>query len=163
MLNVASGNCTQISGSLVHTIKSSCCRKYYQKAVTVPTHHLDALWKSYESFEKSCPNKVLGKKLLEEMRSRYMSARRVYQERKKHLDDIKTLQLAVPPGDANAMVMDCLLFFTASYYIKQVNLIYQGMVAWPNTSRYCFGNITWSLRKAILRDWIRKPLSPELV
>ncbi|GMH44710.1 hypothetical protein BSKO_12662 [Bryopsis sp. KO-2023] len=86
-------------------------RKYYQKAVSVPTHHLDALWKAYENFEKSGTNKVLGRKLLEDMRSRYMSARRVYQERKRRLDDIRITALAVPPGDAGQIQHEQILLW----------------------------------------------------
>lgn len=28
-------------------------RKIYQKAIVTPTHHVDVLWKDYETFENS--------------------------------------------------------------------------------------------------------------
>jgi len=72
-------------------------RRQFQRAITIPTHHLDALWKAYENFEKTGTSKTLGRNLLDEHRSRYMSARRVYAERKSKLEGIRLTALAVPP------------------------------------------------------------------
>ncbi|CAD7699774.1 unnamed protein product [Ostreobium quekettii] len=74
-------------------------RRQYQRAVAVPTHRLDTIWKAYENFEKTGTSKTLGRNLLDEHRSRYMSARRVYNERKSRLEGIRHTALAVPPGE----------------------------------------------------------------
>lgn len=65
--------------------------------MSVPTYHLDVIWKTYENFEKSGTNRTLARKLLEDARSRYMLAKRVFQERKKKVEDIKFNALATPP------------------------------------------------------------------
>ncbi|KAG0481583.1 hypothetical protein HPP92_012441 [Vanilla planifolia] len=73
-------------------------RKVYQKAIVTPTHHIEQLWKEYENFENSI-NRALAKGLLSEYQPKYNSARAVYRERKRYLDEIDWNMLAVPPND----------------------------------------------------------------
>ncbi|XP_058079906.1 cleavage stimulation factor subunit 77 [Magnolia sinica] len=71
-------------------------RKAYQKAIVTPTHHVEQLWKDYENFENSV-SRALAKGLLSEYQPKYNSARAVYRERKKYVDEIDWNMLAVPP------------------------------------------------------------------
>lgn len=71
-------------------------RKAYQKAILIPTHHVEQLWKDYESFENSV-SRALAKGLLAEYQPKYISARAVYRERKKLCEEIDGNKLAVPP------------------------------------------------------------------
>ncbi|PIA53117.1 hypothetical protein AQUCO_00900020v1 [Aquilegia coerulea] len=71
-------------------------RKAYQKAIVTPTHMVEQLWKDYENFENSV-SRALAKGLLSEYQPKYNSARVVYRERKKYVDEIDWNMLAVPP------------------------------------------------------------------
>ncbi|KAH0469186.1 hypothetical protein IEQ34_002418 [Dendrobium chrysotoxum] len=68
-------------------------RKIYQKAIVTPNHHIEQLWKDYENFENSI-NRALAKGLLSEYQPKYNSARAVYRERKKYIDEIDWNMLA---------------------------------------------------------------------
>ncbi|KAK6930631.1 hypothetical protein RJ641_004725, partial [Dillenia turbinata] len=76
--------------------RMTAVRKAYQKAIVTPTHHLEQLWKDYENFENSV-SRTLAKGLLSEYQPKYNSARAVYRERKKYVDEIDLNMLAVPP------------------------------------------------------------------
>lgn len=71
-------------------------RKIYQRAIITPTHHVEQLWKDYENFENSV-SRQLAKGLLSEYQPKFNSARAVYRERKKFVDEIDWNLLAVPP------------------------------------------------------------------
>lgn len=71
-------------------------RKAYQKAILIPTHHIEQLWKDYENFENSV-SRALAKGLVAEYQPKYISARAVYRERKKLCDEIDGNKLAVLP------------------------------------------------------------------
>ncbi|RLN22656.1 cleavage stimulation factor subunit 77 [Panicum miliaceum] len=71
-------------------------RKVYQKAILVPTNHVEQLWKDYENFENSV-SRTLAKGLLSEYQPKFNSAKAVYRERKKYIDDIDWNVLAIPP------------------------------------------------------------------
>lgn len=71
-------------------------RKAYQKAILIPTHHVEQLWKDYENFENSV-SRALAKGLVAEYQPKYINARAVYRERKKLCDEIDGNKLAVPP------------------------------------------------------------------
>uniref|UniRef100_A0A1D1XRF1 Cleavage stimulation factor subunit 3 n=1 Tax=Anthurium amnicola TaxID=1678845 RepID=A0A1D1XRF1_9ARAE len=71
-------------------------RKVYQRAIVTPTHHVEQLWKDYENFENSV-SRPLAKGLLSEYQPKFNSARAVYRERKKYVDEIDWNLLAVPP------------------------------------------------------------------
>lgn len=77
--------------------RMTAVRKVYQKAIVTPTHHIEQLWKDYESFENSV-SRQLAKGLLSEYQPKYNSARAVYRERKKYVDEIDWNMLAVPPS-----------------------------------------------------------------
>ncbi|XP_065849902.1 cleavage stimulation factor subunit 77 isoform X2 [Euphorbia lathyris] len=71
-------------------------RKVYQKAIVTPSHHIEQLWKDYENFENSV-SRQLAKGLVSEYQPKYNSARAVYREQKKYVDEIDWNALAVPP------------------------------------------------------------------
>lgn len=72
-------------------------RKTYQRAIVVPTHHVEQLWRDYEGFENSV-SRALAKGLVQEYQPKFNSARAVYRERKKYTDEIDWNMLAVPPS-----------------------------------------------------------------
>lgn len=76
--------------------RMTAVRKAYQRAIVTPTHHLEQLWKDYENFENSV-SRALAKGLLSEYQPKYNSARAVYRERKKYVDEIDWNVLALPP------------------------------------------------------------------
>ncbi|KAK4282046.1 hypothetical protein QN277_013468 [Acacia crassicarpa] len=76
--------------------RMTAVRKAYQKAIVTPTHHIEQLWKEYENFENSV-SRQLAKGLISEYQPKYTSARAVYRERKKYVDEIDWNMLAVPP------------------------------------------------------------------
>ncbi|XP_027357835.1 cleavage stimulation factor subunit 77 isoform X2 [Abrus precatorius] len=76
--------------------RMTAVRKVYQKAIVTPTHHIEQLWKDYENFENSV-SRQLAKGLISEYQPKYNSARAVYRERKKYVDEIDWNMLAVPP------------------------------------------------------------------
>eukprot|EP01018_Ginkgo_biloba_P016098 Gb_37036 [translate_table: standard] len=71
-------------------------RKVYQRAIAIPTTHLDKLWKAYESFELNM-NPDLAKGLLEKYRLVYSRAKAVYMDRSKLWWNIDGNMLALPP------------------------------------------------------------------
>ncbi|KFK43960.1 hypothetical protein AALP_AA1G196700 [Arabis alpina] len=71
-------------------------RKVYQRAILTPTHHVEQLWKDYENFENTV-SRQLAKGLVNEYQPKFNSARAVYRERKKYLEEIDLNMLAVPP------------------------------------------------------------------
>lgn len=72
-------------------------RKVYQKAIVTPTHHVEQHWRDYENFENSV-SRALAKGLVSEYQPKYNSARAVYRERKKYVDEIDWNLVAVPPS-----------------------------------------------------------------
>lgn len=76
--------------------RMTAVRKVFQRAIITPTHHVEQLWKDYENFENSV-SRQLAKGLLSEYQPKYNSARAVYRERKKYVDEIEWNMLAVPP------------------------------------------------------------------
>ncbi|KMZ62640.1 mRNA 3'-end-processing protein rna14 [Zostera marina] len=71
-------------------------RKIYQKAIITPTHHIEQIWKDYESFENSVSHQ-LAKGLISEYQPKFNSAKAVYREKKKYVDEIDWNMFAVPP------------------------------------------------------------------
>ncbi|MCO5608015.1 hypothetical protein L7F22_062218 [Adiantum nelumboides] len=76
--------------------RMTAVRKAYQRAVLVPIHLVEQLWKDYENFENSV-SRTLAKSLLAEYQPKHFSARAVYRERKKLCERIDSSMLAVPP------------------------------------------------------------------
>ncbi|KAH9305235.1 hypothetical protein KI387_009639, partial [Taxus chinensis] len=81
-------------------------RKAYQTAILIPTHHVEQLWKDYESFENAV-SRALAKGLLSEYQPKYISARAVYRERKKICEEIDENKLAVPPSGSLKEEQQC--------------------------------------------------------
>ncbi|CAL4952381.1 unnamed protein product [Urochloa decumbens] len=82
-------------------------RKVYQKAILVPTNHVEQLWKDYENFENSV-SRTLAKGLLSEYQPKFTSAKAVYRERKKYIDDIDWNVLAIPPTGSFKEEQQCI-------------------------------------------------------
>ncbi|RZC83377.1 hypothetical protein C5167_046163 [Papaver somniferum] len=82
-------------------------RKVYQKAIITPTHHVEQLWKDYENFENTV-SRALAKGLVSEYQPKYNSARAVYRERKKYVDDVDWNMLAVPPSGSYKEEQQCM-------------------------------------------------------
>uniref|UniRef100_A0A1J3CDQ4 Cleavage stimulation factor subunit 77 n=1 Tax=Noccaea caerulescens TaxID=107243 RepID=A0A1J3CDQ4_NOCCA len=78
------------------SLRKNSLRKVYQRAILTPTHHVEQLWKDYENFENSV-NRQLAKGLVNEYQPKFNSARAVYRERKKYIEEIDWNMLAVPP------------------------------------------------------------------
>ena len=70
----------------------------YQRAVAIPSSHLDSLWKMYEAFENSGYNRPLAKKMFDDIKPKHQAARQVQRERKKKLEGIRHDLLAFTPG-----------------------------------------------------------------
>lgn len=79
---------------------SWACRRAYQRAVSVPTSSLDALWRAYEGFESNSnnSNKQFTQRVLAEHRPRYQAARTALNELLRRTAQITTKALATPPG-----------------------------------------------------------------
>ncbi|XP_042375309.1 cleavage stimulation factor subunit 77-like isoform X1 [Zingiber officinale] len=82
-------------------------RKVYQRAIVTPTHHVEQLWKDYENFENSV-NRTAAKGLVSEYQPKFNSARAVYKERKKYLDEIDWNMLAIPPNGSYKEEQQCM-------------------------------------------------------
>ncbi|KAJ4787280.1 mRNA 3'-end-processing protein rna14 [Rhynchospora pubera] len=82
-------------------------RKVYQRAILIPTNNLDQLWRDYEIFENSV-SRTLAKGLLSEYQPKFNSAKAVYRERKKFVDDIDWSMLAVPPTGSSKEEVQCM-------------------------------------------------------
>ncbi|XP_048321207.2 cleavage stimulation factor subunit 77 isoform X1 [Ziziphus jujuba] len=78
------------------SLRMTAVRKVYQRAIVTPTHHIEQLWREYENFENSV-SRQLAKGLISEYQPKFNSARAVYRERKKYLDEIDWNMLAIPP------------------------------------------------------------------
>ncbi|KAJ8770398.1 hypothetical protein K2173_015012 [Erythroxylum novogranatense] len=91
-----SGMMLQALNAQEESHRMTAVRKVYQRAIVTPTHHLEQLWKDYENFENSV-SRQLAKGLLSEYQPKYSTARAVYRERKKYVDEIDWNMLAVPP------------------------------------------------------------------
>ncbi|KAL0376116.1 UNVERIFIED_CONTAM: Cleavage stimulation factor subunit [Sesamum calycinum] len=86
--------------TLEESQRMTAIRKTYQRAIVMPTHHVEQLWRDYENFENSV-SRALAKGLLAEYQPKYNSARAVYRERKKYVDEIDWNMLAIPPSGSS--------------------------------------------------------------
>lgn len=79
--------------------RATVLRRAYHRAIVVPMHQLDAVWRMYEAFENSTGNKQLARKMVDEQRPKYQSARLAYRERTRKLENLKPdIFLPLPPG-----------------------------------------------------------------
>lgn len=86
--------------------KVSAVRKAYHRALVVPNHLLDSLWRSYEAFENAAGNnnRALTKRVLDEWRPKYQAAREALHDRlhfRQHLEGTISTKLPVPPGQGD--------------------------------------------------------------
>ncbi|KAI3448085.1 hypothetical protein Pfo_004750 [Paulownia fortunei] len=86
--------------TLEESQRMTAIRKTYQRAVVLPTHHVEQLWRDYENFENSV-SRALAKGLVAEYQPKFNSARAVYRERKKYVDEIDWNMLAIPPSGSS--------------------------------------------------------------
>lgn len=86
--------------TLEESQRMTTIRKTYQRAIVMPTHHVEQLWRDYENFENSV-SRALAKGLLTEYQPKYNSARAVYRERKKYVDEIDWNMLAIPSSGSS--------------------------------------------------------------
>ncbi|KAI3710805.1 hypothetical protein L2E82_40599 [Cichorium intybus] len=77
-------------------------RKVYQKAIVSLTHHVEQHWRDYKNFENSL-SRALAKGLLSEYQPKYNSARAVYRQRTKYVDEIDWIFVAIPPSGRTTM------------------------------------------------------------
>ncbi|KAK6120966.1 hypothetical protein DH2020_045293 [Rehmannia glutinosa] len=86
--------------TLEESQRMTTIRKTCQRAIIMPTHHVEQLWRDYENFENSV-SRALAKGLVAEYQPKYNSARAVYRERKKYVDEIDWNMLAIPPSGSS--------------------------------------------------------------
>jgi len=79
-------------GQKINQLKS-----VYQRAIETPMHNLEAIWREYDAFENGM-NKTLAKTTLTTYGPKYMHARSIYTERKRHYEGILRNMLARPPS-----------------------------------------------------------------
>uniref|UniRef100_A0A093VKY9 mRNA 3'-end-processing protein RNA14 n=1 Tax=Talaromyces marneffei PM1 TaxID=1077442 RepID=A0A093VKY9_TALMA len=78
--------------------KMDLLRKAYQRAICVPTHSLNTLWKEYDQFEMGL-NKLTGRKFLQDRSPAYMTARSSYTELQNLTRDLdRTTLPRMPPA-----------------------------------------------------------------
>ncbi|TMW66509.1 hypothetical protein Poli38472_004274 [Pythium oligandrum] len=77
-------------------------RKVFHRAVMVPLHNMDAIWRDYEKFERSIPNnEALAQNFFKVFRQKFDAARAVLRDRKKLYDAINLTVLPVPASKKN--------------------------------------------------------------
>ncbi|GFR46914.1 hypothetical protein Agub_g8561 [Astrephomene gubernaculifera] len=78
--------------------RMAAVRRLYQRAVCVPHHHLEGLWRDYQRFENEGPSKMFAKKVLDEWAPKYQAARAVYRERRRRASVLSYALWPLPPG-----------------------------------------------------------------
>lgn len=78
-------------------------RKLFHRAVALPLHNMDAIWREYEKFERSIPNnEALAQNFFKVFRPKFDAARAVLRDRKKLFDHVNINALAVPATTSKA-------------------------------------------------------------
>ncbi|WIA36938.1 hypothetical protein OEZ86_008179 [Tetradesmus obliquus] len=98
-------------GGQEESSKVAALRRTYQRAIVVPTHSLELIWKNYEAFEQQTAAaaaaggggsglaaKQFSQRVVGEQRPRFQAARMAYRERKRKMEGIDPAALPVPPG-----------------------------------------------------------------
>ena len=74
-------------------------REVYQRAIAVPTHALELIWRQYEAFEMAqTKDKQAATRALSEQRPRFQAARMALTARKRRRDGLDAGAWPVPPG-----------------------------------------------------------------
>ncbi|PRP86401.1 hypothetical protein PROFUN_05320 [Planoprotostelium fungivorum] len=77
--------------------KNSQLRRIYQRAIEVPMHKLEDIWKQYDAFENGL-NKTLAKQPLTVCQPKFMNAKAIYREKKRYYEGIHRNMLPRPPS-----------------------------------------------------------------
>ena len=86
------------------TVKMQKQRKVFQRAVVVPGHGVEDVWREWDRFEHGI-NKVLAASLLSgDWNARHLQAKAVGKERKRRMRGIKLDLLSTPPSPATALL-----------------------------------------------------------
>ena len=88
--------CPDAAGEHAESARMQEVRRAYQRAVSVPTTSIDALYREYDAFETKL-SPTLAKALLAEVKPRVDVARAALKERKKKRDTLVVGGLAGPP------------------------------------------------------------------
>ena len=104
------------------TLKMQKQRKVYQRAVVIPGHGVEDLWREWDRFEHAI-NKVLAGSLLSgEWNQRHLQAKAVGKERKRRMRGIKADLLSTPPSPQTALVQ------------AQQLLLWKSLIAYERTN-----------------------------
>lgn len=76
-------------------------RKVYQRAICVPLHDLDTLWREYETLERSA-GELLAERVLPEFRDRNVHAKAIFKERERLTSMLALDRLALPPSNQSS-------------------------------------------------------------
>eukprot|EP00742_Colponemidia_sp_Colp-10_P009017 GILJ01009800.1.p1 GENE.GILJ01009800.1~~GILJ01009800.1.p1 ORF type:complete len:710 (-),score=102.51 GILJ01009800.1:90-2219(-) len=76
--------------------KMTLLRKAYQRAIAIPMHNVENLWKEYEAFENNL-SKQLAKPLLQEHVGRHTAARSMYRELRRRREGLIINMVPRPP------------------------------------------------------------------
>eukprot|EP00878_Enallax_costatus_P014549 GHUV01015220.1.p1 GENE.GHUV01015220.1~~GHUV01015220.1.p1 ORF type:complete len:323 (+),score=42.52 GHUV01015220.1:134-1102(+) len=124
---------TGMVGGQEESTKTTALRRTYQRAIVVPTHSLELIWKNYETFENTtaaatsstggsaATAKTFSTRVLSEQRPRFQAARMAYRERKRKMEGIDTAALPVPPGKGGPAQLDQLKLWKAFLEYERSN------------------------------------------
>lgn len=85
------------AGPSEESARMTAVRRVYQRAILVPMHMVELMWKDYEAFENSL-SRPLAKGLLAEYQPGHSATRVVLRERKRLVDSCDFTALATPPS-----------------------------------------------------------------
>ena len=131
-------------------------RRAFQRAVTIPTHSLEALWRDYEAFEDGV-NRQLAKQIVNDLQGQYATSRGIYRELKKRWEGIKVNMMATPPSNKakeyeQQKLWNRLISFEKSNPLKleaeplcaRVELMYnQCLLCLYHNPEFCYEYATW--------------------
>ena len=92
---------TDVAVEQAPSARDMIVRRTYQKAISVPMHKLDAVYKAYEAFELE-KNKALARALLQEIAPKLLLTRTALGKRKKVLADVVVGAVCVDPVQRGA-------------------------------------------------------------
>lgn len=87
---------TDVAVEQAPSARDMVVRRTYQKAISVPMHKLDVVYKEYEAFEQE-KNKTLARALLQELAPKLLLTRTALGKRKKVLDGVVIGAVCVDP------------------------------------------------------------------
>ena len=87
---------TDVAVEQAPSARDMVVRRTYQKAISVPMHKLDVVYKEYQAFEQE-KNKTLARALLQELAPKLLLTRTALGKRKKVLDGVVIGAVCVDP------------------------------------------------------------------